>query len=346
MNKEKYMKKLIAILLTLVLCLGLAACGTDTTSSDNKSEAVSEAVSDTAEPEESVTLKVLTLKGPTGIGMAKMMEDNTAGKYAFTVAGQPTEAVAAVSTGKADIAAVPTNLASTLYKKTGKGIKMLAINTLGSLYILEKGNTINSVEDLRGKTLYATGQGANPEYVLNYILAKNGLTVGKDVTIEFKAEHAELAALMAAGECVLGMLPEPNVASAMAQNPDLRIALNLNDEWNKVADEGSRLTMGCVIIRTEILDKYPQAVGNFLSELEASIDYAAKNAKDAGTLCEKHGIVPKAPLATKAIPNCNLTYIDGADMKPAIEGYFEVLFNANKTSVGGAIPDEGFYYIP
>ncbi len=342
------MKKLIAILLTLILCLGLVACGSDTaTSSADPSDNTDSTASDPASDKtEDVTLKILTLKGPTGIGMAKMMEDNTNGKYEFTVAGQPTEAVAAVSSGKADIAAVPTNLASTLYKKTEKGIKMLAINTLGSLYILEEGNTVNSVEDLRGKTLYATGQGANPEYVLNYILEKNGLKVGEDVTVEFKAEHAELATLMAAGECVLGMLPEPNVASAMAQNPDLRIALNLNDEWNKVADEESRLTMGCVIVRTEVIENYPNAVKAFLSELETSIDYAANNAKEAGTLCEKHGIVPKAALATKAIPNCNLTYIDGADMKPAIEGYFQVLFDADKTSVGGALPDEGFYYIP
>ena len=338
------MKKLIALLLTLILCLGLTACGNAETSSIASSDN-SSVESEAEKTEEAVTLKVLTLKGPTGIGMAKMMEDNN-GKYEFTVAGQPTEAVAAVSTKKADIAAVPTNLAATLYKKTEKGVKMLAINTLGSLYVLEKGNTINSVADLKGKTLYATGQGANPEYVLNYILEKNGLTVGEDVKIEFKAEHSELAALMAAGECVLGMLPEPNVASAMAQNPDLRIALNLNDEWNKVADEESRLTMGCVIVRTEILENYPNAVKNFLAELETSIKYANDNAADAGTLCEKHGIVPKAPLAKKAIPNCNLTYIDGADMKPAINGYFEVLYNANKTSVGGALPDEGFYYIP
>ena len=340
------MKKLIAILLTLILCLGLVACGADTTSSVAPSDGQGSSAPDSTEPEDTVVTKVLTLKGPTGIGMAKMMEDNKNGKYEFTVAGQPTEAVAAISGGKADIAAVPTNLAATLYKKTEKGIKMLAINTLGSLYILEKGDTIKSVEDLRGKTLYATGQGANPEYVLNYILEKNGLKVGEDVTVEFKAEHAELAALMAAGECVLGMLPEPNVASAMAQNPDLRIALNLNDEWNKVADENSRLTMGCVIVRAEFLEAHPEAVKAFLAELETSIKYAAENAAEAGKLCETHGIVPKAALATKAIPNCNLTYIDGADMKPAIAGYFEVLFSANKTSVGGAIPDEGFYYIP
>ena len=339
------MKKLIAILLTLVLCLGLTACGADTTSSVAPSDNSESSAPDKTEPEAVVT-KVLTLKGPTGIGMAKMMEDNKNGKYEFTVAGQPTEAVAAVSSGKADIAAVPTNLAATLYKKTEKGIKMLAINTLGSLYILEKGDSIKSFEDLRGKTLYATGQGANPEYVLNYLLEKNGLKVGEDVKIEFKAEHAELATLMAAGECVLGMLPEPNVASAMAQNPDLRIALNLNDEWNKVADENSSLTMGCVIVRNEFLEAHPEAVKAFLAELETSINYAKDNAAEAGKLCETHGIVPKAPLATKAIPNCNLTFISGDDMKPAIEGYFGVLFNANKSSVGGAIPDEGFYYIP
>lgn len=338
------MKKLIAILLTLILALGLTACGADTDTVSDLSSADSS--SDTSSVADDVVTRVLTLKGPTGIGMAKMMEDNIDGKYAFTVAGQPTEAVAAISGGKADIAAVPTNLAATLYSKTNKGVKMLAINTLGSLYVLEQGDTVKSFADLRGKTLYATGQGANPEYVLNYLLEKNGLKVGEDVKVEFKAEHAELAALMASGTCVLGMLPEPNVASAMAQNPNLRIALNLGEEWNKVSDENSRLTMGCVIVRSEFLEEHPAAVAAFMTELETSVKYAAENAAAAGTLCEKHGIVPKAALATKAIPNCNLTFIKGSDMKPAITGYFDVLFTANKTSVGGALPDEGFYYIP
>jgi NitT/TauT family transport system substrate-binding protein len=151
---------------------------------------------------------------------------------------------------------------------------------------------------------------------------------------------------MAAGECVIGMLPEPNVSSAMAQNPALRIALNLNEEWNKVADEGSRLTMGCVIVRKEFLDAHPDEVASFITKLEASIKYANENAADTGALCEKYGIVPKAALATKAIPNCNLTLIKGADMKGAIGAYFGVLHTANPTSVGGAVPDENFYYIP
>ncbi|MBO7218289.1 MAG: ABC transporter substrate-binding protein [Clostridia bacterium] len=334
------MKKLLSLLLTLIFILGISACA-----SDNPVPEITE--SDLVTP--AVETRILALKGPTGIGMAKMMEDESAdinSAYTFTVAAQPTEAVAAVSGAKVDIAAVPTNLASTLYKKTEKGIKIIAINTLGSLYILEKGDTIKSFADLRGKTLYATGQGANPEYVLSYLLEKNGLKVGTDVKVEFKTEHAELASLMAAGECVLGMLPEPNVSSAMAQNPELRIALNLNEEWNKVSGEDSRLTMGCVVVRNEFLEKHPEEVATFITKLEASIKYANEKAVDTGLLCEKYGIVPKAALAAKAIPNCNLTVIKGADMKKTIEGYFGVLHTANPASIGGAVPDEGFYYIP
>ncbi len=328
------MKKLIALALSLIFIFCFAACKSENPVPEIPSD------SDTAQ----VETRILTLKGPTGIGMAKMMDSAATYNYTFTVAAKPDEAVAAISSGKADIASIPTNLAATLYNKTEKGIKMIAINTLGSLYILENGTKINSIKDLKGKTLYATGQGANPEYVLNYLLQKNGLKVGKDVKIEYKSEHSELAALMASGECVLGMLPEPNVSSAMAQNKDLRIALNLNEEWNRVADESSRLTMGCVIVRNEFLEQNPEAVTDFLTRLEASVSYAAENAAEAGTLCEKHGIVPKAALATKAIPNCNLTLLKGADMKPAIEGYFNVLFTANPKSLGGALPDEGFYY--
>lgn len=294
-----------------------------------------------------VPLRVLTLKGPTGIGMAKLMDDASKDedtKYSFTVAAQPTEAVAAVLGDKADIAALPTNLAATIYQKSNKGIKMLAINTLGSLYILENGNTINSFEDLRGKTVYATGQGANPEYVLNFLLEKNGLKVGEDVKVEFKAEHSELAAMMAADECAIGMLPEPNVSSAMSQNSNLRIALNLNDEWNKVADSDSRLTMGCVVVTTKFLEENKAQVEFFMKELEASINYAVENPTEAGTMCETYGIVPKAPLATKAIPNCNLTFVSGEKMKGTISGYFDVLFKANSASVGGELPDEEFYF--
>ncbi len=325
------MKKLIALILSALMLVTLfAGCGNKTEDSGNS---------------EAVDVRIMALKGPTGIGMAKMMDEEPEG-YTFSIAGKPDEVVAAVAGGKADIAAVPTNLAATLYKRTEKGIKMIAINTLGSLYILENGNTVNSIADLRGKTVYATGQGANPEFVLNYLLEKNGLKVGEDVKVEFKAEHAELAALMAAGECVLGMLPEPNVSSAMAQNKDLRIALNLNEEWNKVSDEGSRLTMGCVIVRAEFLEEHPEAVKAFLERLDSSIKFANENVADAGTICETYGIVPKAALATKAIPNCNMTLIKGADMKPAIDSYFKVLHTANPQSVGGAVPDEGFYYIP
>ncbi len=330
------MKKIIAILIALLLTLGTLVGCKDKAPTTNNTESGSKM------PEQ---IRVLALKGPTGIGVAKMMEDGE-DIYSFTVASAPTEATASVLKGEVDIAALPTNLAATLYKRSEKGVRMIGINTLGSLYVLENGNTIHSLADLRGKKIYATGKGANPEYVLKYLLQKNGLTVGNDLEIEFLAEHSELAALMASGECVLGMLPEPNVSSAMAQNKNLRIALNLNDEWNKIADQNSRLTMGCVVVRTEFLEQYPDAVSKFLTDLEASIGFAKDNAAEAGTLCEKHGIVPKAALATKAIPNCNLTLIKGADMKPAIEGYFNVLFTANPTSVGGSLPDEEFYYIP
>lgn len=322
------MKKIIALILAMTLFATLL-CSCNNTG------------------ENTVQVRVLTLKGPTGMGMAKMMDDaknDNNSKYTFTVAAQPTEAVASVVGEKVDIAAVPTNLASTLYKKTEKGIKMIAINTLGSLYILEQGNEINSISDLKGKTVYATGQGANPEYVLKYLLEKNGLKVGEDVKIEFKAEHSELAALMASGECVLGMLPEPNVSSAMAQNANLRIALNLNDEWNKVADEGSALTMGCVIVSEKFLSENPKIVKQFLKDLETSINYVKDNPKDAGTLCETYGIVPKAALATKALPNCNLTFISGKNMKKTIDGYLNLLYNANPVSVGGELPGDEFYY--
>jgi len=249
-----------------------------------------------------------------------------------------------VANGEVDIAAVPTNLAATLYNKTNGNVQMAAINTLGVLYILENGDTINSIADLKGKTLYATGQGANPEFIINYILQQNGLEPGTDVQIEYKAQHDELATLLATDQVAIAMLPEPNVTAAMAQNDKLRIALNITNEWNKVAGSDSQLAMGCVIVNKTFAEAHPDLINSFLAEYEDSINYVINNVADAGTLCEKYGIIPKAALAQKSIPNCNLTFIAGDEMKTAIAGYYTVLFNADPKSIGGKVPDDAFYY--
>lgn len=293
------------------------------------------------------TVSVYALKGPTGIGMVQMMEQSADG-YDVTLAGSPDEVVAAVASGNADIAAVPTNLAATLYNKTNGGVQLLALNTLGVLSILERGEAITSVADLAGKTIYATGQGSTPEYVLNYILEANGLE--ESVTVEYKAEHAELATLAAAGQVDLVMLPEPNVTSVMMQNADWRIALDVTALFDEAAEiggeQGATMSMGCVIVRSAFAQENPEAVTEFLTQYLQSVTFVNSDVEAAGELAEKHGILPKAAIAQRAIPNCHIVFVAGAEMKAQIEPFFEILHAANPASVGGTLPGEDFYYLP
>ena len=316
------MKKFLALLLALCMVCGLG----------------------TALAQETA-VNVYALNGPTGIGMAKLMAEND-GTYAFTLAGAPDEAVAAVASGSADIAAVPTNLAATLYAKTNGQVQLLALNTLGVLSIITDDASIQSVADLAGKTLYATGQGSTPEYVLNYILAANGLS--DQVTVEYKAEHAELATLAAAGEVHLALLPEPHVTSVLSQNSDFRIALDVTELFDQAAElegqAGAVMSMGCVIVRKAFAQEHPDLVADFLAAYQASIDFVNADPAAAGELVAQQGIMPKAEVAVKAIPNCHMVFVDGAEMKAQIEPFFQILYEANPASVGGALPGEDFYY--
>ncbi len=316
------MKKLIAMMLTLCLAMSLAAC----------------AVAEDA-------INVYALKGPTGIGLVKVMNDND-GTYNFTLAGAPDEVTAAVINGDADIAAVPTNLAATLYNKTQGKVQLVALNTLGVLHILTKDEGIQSLSDLEGKTIYATGQGSTPEYVLNYILEANGLA--DKVTVEYMAEHAELATQAAAGMVDIAMLPEPNVTSVLSQNADYRIALDVTELFNQAAaDKGENavLSMGCVIVNKDWAAANADKLATFMGAYAESVEFVNTNVDEASQMVEAQSIIPKAAVAKKAIPNCHIVFIDGEEMMTQIAPFFQVLHNANPKSVGGALPAEDFYYI-
>ncbi len=296
---------------------------------------------------EKATIRLATLKGPTGLGMLKLMSDNdtntSANHYDFKIVGAPDEIVSKISTGEIDAAAVPTNLAATLYNKTGGKVQLAAINTLGVLSVLTNGEKVTGVKDLKGKTVYATGQGSTPEYALNYILKQNGLEVGKDVKVEYKAEHAELAAMVISGKAKIAVLPEPFVTQVMGKNKDVKIALDVTKEWNKAVGDKSVLTMGCLIVRKDFAEKNKEALHAFLKEYQTSAAFTVSNIEDASILSEKYGIMPAA-VAKKAIPNCNIVYLDGSEMKAKIPDFLNVLFQANPKSVGGKMPGEDFYY--
>ncbi len=298
-------------------------------------------------------VRITTIAGPTGVGMAQLRAQNdaqkTANAYTFDVVDDPTKAVAAVSNGSTDIAAVPTNLAATLYKKTSGKVQILAVNTLGVLYMLDNGAGIKAVADLKGKEIYSSGQGANPEYVLRYILEKNGLNPDKDVKLHFVEDNDALTAAIVQGAAQVAMVPEPKVTVCLVQMKAAgktvpTVALNMTEEWNKVAGGSSTLMMGCVIARKEFVEKNGAAVQAFLKEYESSITAVKSDVEAAAGWCETYKIIPKAAIAKQAIPRCGLTFVTGAAMKQQLSGYLDVLFKANPKVVGGSMPADDFYY--
>ncbi len=332
------MKKLLLILLSVFALLAFAACSREPVN-DNGANQDEQNVQ-----EEAITPSVMTLKGPTGVAMAKMIDDNeTTGKYDFSLVGSPDEIVSAISSGEADIAAMPTNLAAKLYAKNEGDLQMISVIADGSLYILENGETINSLADLQGKTIYATGQGSNPQYILEYLLNSAGLTPGEDVEIIYRSEHAELATLMASGDVDIAMLPEPNVSVVLTKNDQIRVALDLNEEWNNAT--GGNLTMSCVAATKTFIAEHPQAVADFLADLQQSITFALDDVSSTAALCAKHGIIENEAVGEISIPKMGLTYVDDADIEPAVSGYLTMLFEADPSSVGGAMPAEDFYYL-
>mgnify|MGYP002442598856 CR=1 FL=1 len=283
--------------------------------------------------------------------MVKLMDDSDNGDtganhYNFTIAASPDEITPQIVQGNVDIAAVPANLASVLYNKEGVDVSVLAVNTLGVLYIVENGDSVQSVADLKGKTIYASGKGATPEYALNYMLTANGIDPEKDVTIEYKSEHSECVAALAANEDAVAMLPQPFVTVAMTQNENIRVALDLTEEWEKASGDGdtkAALITGVVIARNDFIEAHPDAVETFLQQYEASVNYVNDNVADAAVLVGNYDIVA-AQVAEKAIPECNITFIAGNDMKAKLSSYLGILFEQNPAAVGGALPNDDFYY--
>ena len=317
------MKKFVSVLMTLILTLSLAAC------------AVAEPLADVA-----------ALKGPTAMGMVKMMNDDAGANWNFTIAAAADEIAPKLIQGELDIAAVPANLAATLYNKTQGKVQVLAINTLGVLYIIENGETVQSVADLKGRTIYSAGQGATPEYALNYILKENGIDPAKDVNIIFSKEHTECLNAVLNDENAVALLPQPFVTTAMSKAPGVRIALDLNQLWADVQEgkeNQSALLTGVVVARTEFVENNPEAVNAFMDAYAASVLFANENVDETAALIGAYEIVPEA-VAKAALPYCCIVMIEGEEMAEKLSGYLQVLFDQNPASVGGAMPNEDFYF--
>lgn len=299
--------------------------------------------------EDSVT--VMALKGPTAMGMVSFMNEVDQGEiteenYEFQIAASPDEVSPAIVQGTVDIAAVPANLASVLYQKTDGGVQVLSINTLGVLYLVGTVDTIQDISELKGKTIYASGKGATPEYALNYILKENGLIPGEDVQIEWKSEHTECVAALTEHPDEIALLPQPFVTTAQSKNSSLQVVLDLADEWDKIQEKNngnSSLVTGVTIVRTEFAQEHPEVLKDFMEHYEESVSFVNSNTEEAARLIGGYDIVPEE-IAKKALPECNIVCIDGNEMKEKLSGYLAVLDQENPQAVGGALPADEFYY--
>ncbi|MBR4549801.1 MAG: ABC transporter substrate-binding protein [Oscillospiraceae bacterium] len=324
----KTTKTLLSLLLALSLCLALCACA-----------AAEEPAFDAELP-----VRVMTLNGTTGFGMAGLIAaaqaDEAALNYSFSVETDASNITAALVSGDCDIAALPTNAAAALYNKTGGKVQVLALNTLGVLYLVTDGSIpVESIADLDGQTVYAPAQ--NPSYLFACICAANGLELDIDTSF---ALPAELNTAAAAGEVALAVLPEPLVTIARAQNKDLVVALDLTAEWDKVYEPGS-LVQGCVVVRTDFAAEHPAELAKFLEEYSASIELLSSDPAAAAQKIEETGIFAKAAVAEKAIPRCNLCFITGEEMQQRLDAFLNILFKRFPQSIGGAVPGEDFYCI-
>lgn len=336
------MKKLLSLFCVLTLCTALLA-GCASSNRDGGSGDVP-----TADP---VNVRVAALKGPTAMGMVQFMDQVDSGvladnNYTFSIAAAIDEVTPMLAKGELDIAAIPANVSSVLYNNNSAGFQVLAINTLGVLYIVESGNTVQRMEDLRGKTIYASGKGATPEYALNYILSANGIDPTADVTIEWKSEHAECLSALMAQENAIAMLPQPFVTTAQTKSDQIRVALDLTQEWDALQEGNetpSALITGVVVARREFVEQNPDAVSAFLDHYKTSVEYVNSNTDGAAQMIGQYGIVT-AEVAEKALPACNITFIEGKEMQEKLSGYLAALFEQNPRSIGGALPGDDFYF--
>ncbi len=372
------MKKIKGIIAAVLCTALLAGCSGNTSSTDssNSSSTVTSDAVETAESKENTaadsetsanaataessditvtetaeaeieypeSIRVSAFKGPTAMGLSYFMNEDEENDlpYDFAISAAIDEISPLIIQGNTDIACVPANLASVLYNKTKGGVKVLAINTLGVLYICENGSTVTDIQDLKGRTIYASGKGATPEYALNYILKQNGIDPENDVTIEWKSEHSECLTSLTANEGSVALLPQPFVTTAQTKAEGINVVIDITEEWEKL-DNGSACLTGVVIARSEFIEQYPEVVDEFLTKYAESVNYVNDNVAEGAQLVGKYDIVPAA-VAEKAIPECNIVCITGAEMKEQLSGYLGVLFEQAATAVGGAVPADDFYY--
>ncbi len=340
------MKKLLSILLLICLGISLISC-TDTPSATTPAGTTTPTITPDDTSATPSNLSIFAMKGPTGIGMAPIYsaaaKGETFDKYDFTIEANAQEKLSDLIAGNFDIASIPTNLAATLAVKAPGVYKIAAVNTLGVLYILDTTDTVKSVADLKGKKIYATGAGQIPQFALEFVLEKNGLKAGTDVEVEYLADASDVGKLINGGQAEIAMLPQPYVTTVSASNENAKIALDITQEWDKVADEGSHIMTSCIVVNTKTYENNKEAVERFMEEFRKSVKFVNEDPKAASLAVVEAGIVENAGLAEKAIPKCNIVCVEGAEMKTSLKALYEAIFAVNPSLVGGQVPSDEIY---
>lgn len=328
-NKMNKIKRLSALVMLLIFVFSLGACGK------------------TAEAKDDVITRVGSLKGPTTMGLANFISECSIDEnapYTFTMETQADVLLGEIAQGNLDIALVPANVAAILYKKTEGGVKVININTLGVLYMVSGDESINDIKDLEGKTVYLTGLGTTPDLVLRYLLLQNGMDENS-LTLEYKSEATEVAAMLAENPEAVGLLPQPFVTAALLQNEELSIVMDMTEKWDEKSENGSMMVTGVTIATTDYIENHPGALKAFMDNQKASVEKAESDVTGTADIIVALGIVEKAPVASMALPYCNIVFITGDEMKNALTGYYGALYEMDPSSVGGEVPDDAFYYL-
>lgn len=326
-------KRFFVLLLAAAMLFSFAACGetgVETPADETTTDYVRE-----------VKTKVAVPDGAMGLGLAKLAADRS---YAYEVEklSDPQEIVSLLTKGEADIAALPADLAAKLYKDTNGGIKILAVNTLGFICCLEKGSAVKSFDDLKGKTVYAAGQGTISENIINYVFTQKGLVPGEDITIEYKASDDELAALAAEGKADFCILPDPAATNVLAGNEEYRKIIDFNKSWNE--DNETQLVQSVIVARADYISGNPDVISEFMVFSEVSANYLSANPEKSAQFLVDNGYFESTDVAYLAVPACNIVFIEGEEMKTAVKGMYEVLYAADPASIGGSVPDDGIFY--
>ena len=339
---KKTLTRILALTLSLIMLLSFAACSPkEDTSTDTTQAQTNEA------PDSELEIKIYALNGTTALGMAQLIDsvkkDTVTMNYDISLHASADAITGAIITGECAIAALPTNVAAKLFNKSEGKLQLLALNTLGVLYLLQNGENITSLSDLEGKTVYVPGAGSNPEYIIAALVASAGI---ENVTIDTTSYPSPdaLQAAITTNKVSLAVLPEPKVTATTLNNQDVKVALDLTDEWEKVNGENT-LVQGCLVVNTEFAKAHPAEIAKFLEDYKASVEFIKEGSDEAIQMIVDAEILPKAAMAKKALPNCNLCFIAGSDMKPVMNTFCEKIFNYDKTSIGGAMPTDSFYYV-